>query len=92
MGGRGGSSGVGGKGSKTIKPMFRKNTANEKERLFNEQSKIVREIQALERGLPIAKAKAKTSIEKMEIQRKYNKEIEEKRKKASAISKKLYGG
>ena len=52
----------------------------------------MREIQSLERGMPIAISKAKTAVEKMEIRRKYNKEIEEKRKKANAISKKLYGG
>lgn len=92
MGGRGSSSGIGGKGSRTVKPLFRKNTAKETEKLFNQQSALVREIQSLERGMPIAIAKAKTAVEKMEIRRKYNKEIEEKRKKANAISKKLYGG
>ena len=87
MGGRGA---VGrGKGSRTIKPLFRKNTANERERLFNQQSKIVGEIQKLERGMPIAIAKAKTQMEKMQIRKEYNKKIEEKRKKASAIGKKL---
>lgn len=87
MGGRGS---VGrGKGSRTIKPLFRKNTANERERLFNQQSKVVREIQKLERGMPIAIAKAKTQMEKLQIRKEYNKKIEEKRKKASAIGKKL---
>lgn len=57
MGGRGASSESSkmgkqnGKGSRTIQPWFRENTANPAERLFDEQTKWVREKQRLERGL-----------------------------------------
>lgn len=87
MGGRGAS--YKGKGSRTIKPLFRKNTANEFERIYNEQSKVVAEIQKLERGMPIAISKAKTEMEKLEIRRKYNKKIAEKRKQASELGRKI---
>ena len=78
-----------GNGSRTIKPIFRKNTANELERLYNQQTLVVRDIQILRRGLPIAVSKAKTELEKLQIRKRYNAEIADKEIRANNLSKQI---
>lgn len=90
MGGRG-SSGRG-KGSRTIKPIFRKNTADAAERLFNQQSQEVRRLQELQRGKPIAVAYAKKQkdfVKAMQVGREYDAKIKEQKKKISDLNSQI---
>lgn len=97
MGGRGASSESSkmgkqnGKGSRTIKPWFRKNTANEAERLFDQQTKWVREKQKLERGLTQLYAREKndpSGATTLKI-KEYQKQLAKAKKEASALGEKL---
>lgn len=76
-----------GKGSRTIKPWFRKNTANEAERIFDEQTKWVREKQRLERGLAQLYAREKidnSGATTLKI-KEYQVKLKEAKKKASDL-------
>lgn len=94
MGGRGASSETaksGGKGSRTIKPMFRKNTANKAERIFNKQSEAVREIQKLRRGLDQLYARQKidpSGATTLKI-KDYQTRLKAKKKEASDLGEQL---
>lgn len=78
-----------GKGSRTIKPIFKKDTTNEKGKLFNKQSELVRELQILERAKPQKLARAKNPVEKMQLVKELTKQISDKRKEISEITKKI---
>lgn len=85
MGGRGAKGR--GKGSRTIRPLFRKNTASEKERVFNRQSELLRELQIMERAMPQKIARERDPVKKMRLQRELRKNIDEKRKEISETEK-----
>lgn len=81
----------GGKGSRTIKPMFRKNTANEAEQIFNKQSEAVREKQRLERGLSQLYAREKndpSGATTLKI-KEYQKKLQAAKQEASALGEQL---
>lgn len=93
MGGRGASSESSkkGKGSRTIQPWFRKNTADEAERIFDQQTKWVREKQRLERGLTQLYAREKidpSGATTLKI-KEYQKQLAKAKKEASALGDKL---
>lgn len=83
-----GSSGAS-KGSRTLRPIFRKNTADSVQRLVNRQTEEINKLQALERGQPIAIAKAKDEISKIRVRREYNQKIKEQRAVVNELGRQI---
>lgn len=89
MGGRGSGSG---KGSRTVKNLFRKNAADQTAKLYNQQSEELRKLRALERGKPIAVANArknKSGVEVLTVQRDYDRRIREQKERLNRVTKEL---